>query len=225
VTGWGTPNVKNLMTAVDGRTAPVRTPALRPPPTIDIGRLTPCPAPQIRDASGDAPNAYPGGDGSNIDDLDIQSASFKTSPNGKALDVTLKVKDLATQPLPPNMVSAELEVSWTAKDNAGHPVLYQAQATQDGVGPASQFNFSVQGSDGSGGAVDGTAKTGPNGTLSWTIPLSEIGKPPQGKMLYETSADTRGLIAVLGTGLQYVGAADRAPDKGFGAVWRIGAHC
>jgi hypothetical protein len=206
----------------------VHTPPENPPPAIDTGRPTPCPAPQISDASGDAPNNYPAGDGSNIDDLDVQSASFDTATAGAdpALGVTLQVKNLSTDPLPPNMLSAQWEVSWTQTDpSTGDQVNYQAQATRDAAGPATQWSFTVQGSDGSSAAVDGTATTGPNGTLKWVIPLSDIGDPANGTTLYETFADTRGTFYVMGTGLQYTAAADRGPDKDFGAVWKIGGSC
>ena len=44
VTGWGTPDVKNLMVALDGGTAPVRPAALNAAPTVDVGSPIPCPS-------------------------------------------------------------------------------------------------------------------------------------------------------------------------------------
>ena len=38
-------------------------------------------------------------------------------------------------------------------------------------------------------------------------------------------AEVHGSFTVLGTGLFYTAAADRAPDLGFGAPWVIGRTC
>ena len=46
-----------------------------------------------RDPSGDPPNNYPGGDGSNMGNLDIVNASF-ASPNTSTFQVTLAIKNL-----------------------------------------------------------------------------------------------------------------------------------
>ena len=79
--------------------------------------------------------------------------------------------------------------------------------------------------NGSSSGLDGTATPGPDGTLRWIVPLADIGNPASGTLLDKTFADTRGTFTVFGGGLIYTAAADRAPDKGFGAVWSVGGSC
>ena len=232
-TGWGTPNVTNLMLDVDGKTAPAHltTPNPVPPPPVDTGNNggTTCPGPQIVDPAGDAPNSYPGGDGSNLDNLDILNARF-ASPNATTLQVTLAIKNLEAPPPPANVVSAYWSVYWTYNN-----VEYYAQATSNGSGAAAVWTFS----DGtfSGGkfnpvntAITGTANPGAYGggtagTLVIEVPLADVGNPPTGASLMGTLADTHGSLTVGGTGLYYTAAADRAPNQGHGAPWTLGIVC
>src|SRR5205814_1913642 len=94
-----------------------------------------CPGPQVIDVVGDAPNDYPGGDGSNIDTLDIVSASFATV-DAATLRVTLTLKDLEVPPPPANFVSAYWTVYWTYNGT-----LYYAQATSDGAAGVGLFRY------------------------------------------------------------------------------------
>ncbi len=229
LTGWGSPDVAKIARVLDGGTAPADTSGTpNPPPAVDEGRPDPCPAPQMADRTGDAPNGYPGGDGSNVDQLDIEGVAFGTEQDGSgapALGITMKLANLSNDPVAAAMTSPAWDVHWTAEDDSGNEVTYDAQAVRDLAGPAAQYSFSVSGSDGTSSAVDGTATTGADGSLHWTIPLADLGSPPDGARLYGTFADTRGLVAILGSGLQYTAAADRAPDSGFGANWLIGGSC
>jgi subtilase family serine protease len=219
--GWGTPDVKNLMLDLDGTTTPSHPTTPNPVPTITLVITgTTCPGPQILDAVGDAPNDYPGGDGSNMDNLDIVNASF-ASPNATTLKVTLTIKNLEPPPPPANLPSALWRVIWTYNGTQ-----YVAEASSNGAVAAGVFEFSVfvNGSS-TATAVPGTANLGPNGTLVWNIPLSAIGNPPAGASLTLPFAETHGSIMVLGTGLFYTAAADRGPDLGFGAPWVVGRTC
>jgi len=63
----------------------------------------------------------------------------------------------------------------------------------------------------------GSYNTGPNGTITWTVPLADIGNPPAGASLTGTFAEDHGAIEVAGNGLFYTAPADRAPDGGSGA--------
>jgi len=66
---------------------------------------TTCPGPQMVDAINDAPNDYPAGDGSNMDNLDFVNASF-SSPNASTLRVTMTIKSLSAPPPPVNLGGA-----------------------------------------------------------------------------------------------------------------------
>src|SRR5438128_1952899 len=97
-----------------------------PPPPAPLPQGSTCPGPQVVDFVGDAPNNYPGGDGSNIDNLDVVNAFFGT-PNSTTIQVTLTIKNLAPPPPPANLVSAFWTVYWTYKGTT-----YYAQATTNG---------------------------------------------------------------------------------------------
>src|SRR6266550_1997504 len=69
-----------------------------PPPPVTPPQGTTCPGPQILDFVGDAPNSYPGGQGQNMDNLDIENAFFTSSPGSATIDATLTIKDLQAPP-------------------------------------------------------------------------------------------------------------------------------
>src|SRR5207248_10810099 len=70
----------------------------------------------VVDYVGDAPNNYPGGDGSNIDNLDVVNAFFGT-PSSSDLQVTMTIKDLMAPPPPVNLVSAFWTVYWRSEEH------------------------------------------------------------------------------------------------------------
>ncbi|TMC47893.1 MAG: hypothetical protein E6J14_14235 [Chloroflexi bacterium] len=230
--GWGTPDVTNLMRDVDGRIAPTHptTPNPVPPPPSSGGTNggTTCPGPQVVDPVGDAPNNYPGGDGSNIDNLDIVNARF-ASPDAKTLRVTLAIKDLSAPPPPANFVSAYWTVYWTFNGTE-----YFAQATSNGAGPGAIWFFSdgtfSGGTFNSTNAINGSVNPGAYtggqaGTLVMDVPLADVGNPGASATLTGTFADTHGSFTVAGGGLSYTAAADRGPNLGYGAPWTVGRVC
>jgi uncharacterized repeat protein (TIGR01451 family) len=210
-----------------------------PPPTPPKG--TTCPGPQVVDFLGDAPNNLPGGDGQNMDNLDIKNAFFGT-PDSSQLQVTMTVKDLEPPGGLPtsseaNIISAYWTVYW---DYNG--TTYFAQATVNGTNApgnptpaAGVYVFSVGTYTTSGGwsanddsltgNVTGTATTGPNGTFVITFPRSDVSNPANGAKLTNTWADTHGSLTVLGTGLYYTAPSDRAPDSNYGADYFVGQTC
>jgi len=231
--GWGTPDVTHLMLDVDGKTAPTHltTPNPVPPPPVSTGTNggTTCPGPQVVDPVGDAPNSYPGGDGANMDNLDVVNVNFATgSPT--TLRVTLAVHNLSAPPPPANFPSAYWTVYWTYKGT-----VYYAQATSNGAGPTATWSFSDGTFSGGkfnpvNGAVAGSANTGPYaggvpGTLVMNVPLTDVGNPPAGASLTNTVADTHGSFTVMGAGLYFTAAADRGPNQGYGGPWTVGGVC
>jgi len=217
------------MLDVDGTTTPTHltTPNPVPPPPPDTGNNggTTCPGPQIIDPAGDAPNSYPGGDGSNMNNLDILNARF-ASPNTTTLQITLAIKDLEAPPPPDNMVSAYWSVYWTYKG-----IEYYAQATSNGsaIWAFNDGTFSG-GKFNPGNTITGTANTGvyaggTAGTLVFSVPLADVGGPAAGASLTGTMADTHGSFTVNGAGLYFTAEADRAPNQGHGAPWTVGTVC
>src|SRR2546430_4140250 len=189
-------------------------PAPVPPPP----QGTTCPGPQVVDYVGDAPNNYPGGDGSNIDNLDVVNAFFGT-PSSSDLQVTLTIKNLAAPPPPANLVSAFWTVYWSFGGTT-----YYAQATSNG--PVITYtDGTYDGSFNTTNPITGSFNPGANGTIVFTVPRADIGNPANGATLSGPFADTHGSFTVMGTGVYYTSAADRAPDSSFGANYVVGQVC
>lgn len=194
-----------------------------PPPPLPPGST--CPGPQVADFTGDAPNNYPTGDGSNMDNLDIASASFGT-PDAADVQVKLTLKDLEPSPPPANMAGALYTVYW---DYNG--TTYFAQAAENGVGPTGQALYSY--SDGTwngswnyvGTSLTGTATNGPNGSIVITVPRADVGNPANGATLTNPWSDVHGAVGAQGNGLFYTAAADRAPDAQYGSDYVVGQTC
>ena len=226
--GWGVPNITNLMLDADGKTAPTHltTPNPAPPQPTFPGTNggTTCPGPQVVDPVGDAGNNVPGGDGKNVDSLDVVNASF-ASPNATTLQVTLAVHNLSAPPPPANFASGIWAVYWTYNGTE-----YFAKAESTGSGPAATWAFTDGIYSGnrftSAKTITGTANPGlysggTAGTLVMNVPLADVGNPPAGASLTNTFADTRAsLIAVYWTA-----PVDRGPNRGFGAPWTVGQVC
>lgn len=190
-------------------------PAAVPPPP----QGTTCPGPQVLDFVGDAPNNYPGGDGNNIDNLDVVNAFFGT-PSSSSLQVTLTIKNLAPPPPPANLVSAFWTVYWTYNGTT-----YFAQATTNGPLVAYNDGTFANGNFNPTNAISGSFNAGANGTIVFTVPRADVGNPPDGATLSQPFADTHGSFTVLGGGLYYTSAADRGPDSGYGANYVVGQVC
>ncbi len=226
-TGWGVPNVTNLMLDADGKTAPTHltVPNPSPPQPTFPGTNggTTCPGPQVVDPTGDAGNYVPGGDGKNVDSMDIVNASF-ASPNATSLQVTIAVNNLQAPPPPANFAAGIWAVFWTYNG-----IEYFARAQSKGTGPATAWQFT----DGTyttgfntvssitGTATPGAYTGGQAGTIVMNVPLADVGSPPAGTSLTNTFANTHAsLVAVYWTA-----PVDRAPNHGYGAPWAVGAHC
>src|SRR6266568_269279 len=190
-------------------------PAAVPPPP----QGSTCPGPQVLDFVGDAPNNYPGGDGNNIDNLDVVNAFFGT-PSSSSLQVTLTIKNLAPPPPPANLVSAFWTVYWTYNGTT-----YFVQATTNGPLVAYNDGTFANGNFNPTNAISGSFNAGANGTVVFTVPRADVGNPPDGATLSQPFADTHGSFTVLGGGLYYTSAADRGPDSGYGANYGIGQVC
>src|SRR5256885_127428 len=189
-------------------------PAAVPPPP----QGSTCPGPQVVDYVGDAPNNYPGGDGSNIDNLDVVNAFFGT-PSSSDLQVTLTIKNLTAPPPPANLVSAFWTVYWSFGGTT-----YYAQATSNG--PVITYtDGTYDGSFNTTNPITGSFNPGANGTIVFTVPRADVGNPANGATLSGPFADTHGSFTVMGTGVYYTSAADRAPDSSFGANYVVGQVC
>jgi len=101
-----------------------------PPAPAPLPQGSTCPGPQIVDLVGDAPNNYPGGDGSNINNLDVVNAFFGT-PSSTTIQVTLTINNLAPPPPPANLISAYWTVYWTFNGTTYYCLLYTSPSPRD----------------------------------------------------------------------------------------------
>jgi hypothetical protein len=200
-----------------------------PPPTPPQGNV--CPGPQIRDFVGDAPNNYPGGMGQNLDNLDIVSSTFKSTPQtaaGTNIDITLKLKDLEAPPTTqnPNIVSAIWIVYFQYGTVATNNTWYYVRATLNGFGGTAVPTYDWGTWNGSftpgTGAITGEFHPGPLGTFVFHLPRTYIQSPPDGAHLTNTWANTHASITALGNGVYFTAAADRAPNSSYGSDHIVG---
>jgi uncharacterized repeat protein (TIGR01451 family) len=207
-----------------------------PPPPAPAPRGTTCPGPQLLDFVGDAPNNYPGGQGQNMDNLDLANAFFSSSAGGGNVDVTLTIKDLQAPPTPenPNVLSGLWTLYWQQAGTANAPgtnTWWFAQATTTGQGGRAAVSFSdgtfdVNADSYTGRhAATGEFHPGPNGTFLIHVPRADVGNPADGATLTNPFADTAGAFLVAGTGLRFIARADRAPDSQFGADYGVAQTC
>ncbi len=207
-----------------------------PPPPLPVPQGTTCPGPQILDFVGDAPNNYPGGQGQNMDNLDIENASFSSIAGGANVDITLTIKDLQAPPTAenPNVTSALWTVYWQQAGTANAPGgsrWWFAQATTTGQGGNAAVTFSdgtfdVSADSYSGRhAATGEFHPGSHGTFVIHVPRADVGSPADGATLTNPFADTAGAFLVAGTGLRFIARADRAPDSQFGANYVVAQTC
>src|SRR2546426_4877808 len=193
-----------------------------PPPPVTPPQGTTCPGPQILDFVNDAPNNYPGGSGQNMDNLDIENASFASTPGSANIDATLTVKDLQAPPTAdnPNVLSGLWTVYWQQVGTANAPggsTWWFAQATTSGTGRRAVAQFSDGTFDVSADAysgrhtITGVFTPGPSGTFVMHVPRGDVGNPADRATLTDPFADTAGAGPCARPG---GAAAPRAPPGG-----------
>ena len=177
---------------------------------------TSCPGPQVIDPVGDAPSTIlvnPGG--GNIDTFDIKGVKFRT-PDAGHIEITMQVANLSAVPAT-GTLSSLWDVFWTYNNTVYYVAAYSngpALQTYDTGTYTDNFN--------STGTPAGVFTEGANGTIKWTVARADIGNPPNGATFTSPYADDHGGFSVLGSGLRYVAAIDRAPDVRGGTRWIVG---
>lgn len=185
-TGWGVPDVTNLVKDLDGKLTP--TDDIPPPPlpatpaskvVLPCGVLWANPAHTASDLVG---NSDP--------QLTLDQGSMGTSADGSTLQVKLTMQDLS-ETVPAGAVTASWYGTWTYKGTE-----YFANAVLSAL-PGAQPSFSDGYHDAQGyhsaHTDTGSFGSGPNGVVEIDVPLADVGSPP-------AKADLIGPAAVTYTG-------------------------
>lgn len=171
------------------------------------------------DPKGDAGNEAPGGDGENVENLDIVSGGIAHETETH-FTTQIKVKNL-TMDHPPNAnASINWYFHWTYDG-----VNYFSRARVDTVpGNTAVYSFGTYEPPRyvTLDATTGSFNPGENGTVQVDVPLAAVGAPPSGEaVLTDTFA-----VSSIGQGVpgasQVVSQVDRAPDEGFGVGYPLG---
>jgi hypothetical protein len=173
--------------------------------------------------SGDAPNNANGGDGSNVDNLDVIGGGI-ASDDSQTMTVEVDVKNL-TNDIPSNATSVNWYFQWTGSDGTN----YWGRAVID-LRDTSTPLYSVGTFDATTGRYTSTAsttgsfQTGTAGAVRVNVPLSLVGAPAAGSQLTQTYG-----ITFIGQGAPGVVSSlsqiDRGPkdDTAYGQPYTVGS--
>ena len=183
VSGWGVPDVTNLMKTIDGATTPVN-PIV--PPTPSPPSTGSCNALWIGQ-SHTATDTF----GNSDEQLTLLEGDMATSADGKTLIVKLTVQNL-TDSVPAGATGADWYMTWTY---GGTEYFAQAQigpvptvppafddGTVDKVGTSSQYKTA--------NTDTGKFTTGHDGVVEIDVPLANVGGPPAGATLSQPAGIT-----------------------------------
>ena len=182
VSGWGVPDVTNLMQTLDGTTTPTNNVVPPPPATTP----NPCNA-LWQNKAHTATDTF----GNSDPQLTLLQGDIAPSADGKSLVVKLSVEDLSAT-VPPGATGADWYATWTYK---GTEYFAQAQlGLIPGAGPAySDGTVQVVGSSHQFQAAHtdtGSFVTGKDGVVKVVVPLANIGSPPSGAVLSGPAGET-----------------------------------
>ena len=172
--------------------------------------------------SGDTPNEATGGEGENMDNLDIVSAGVVLD-DGKNLRVGMALKDLSWT-FPANATSLNWYFQWTYAD-----VSYYARASVSPATPTAPtyqygtYDPTTSAYSRTGDAMGGSFMMGKNGQVEIEIPYEGVGASA-GQTLTQVFAKTYVGQGVPGGPTTLVDA-DRGPkaEENFGANYKLGS--
>ena len=206
-TGWGTPDVANLMKDLTGRLTPTHNVA---PPVAAV------PTPQVSgcgtlfsDVSGDD-NYLLSSQGANPQ-LDILNGQMCLSPDGQTLRTILTINNLNTT-IPTGGGENDFNFVWNfngveyftqlAVEQTGTVLAYDGQAVHASL----ETRFQQLHVD------TGTITPGPNGTVEVDVPIANVGSPSSGSVLTGPSAASYVREGVLAGSLEPADSAGPTAD-------------
>jgi subtilase family serine protease len=193
-TGWGAPDVANLMKDLTGRLTPVHN--LAPPvPAQAAPQVTGC-GTVLTDPAGDDDYSLneegvqvAGGTQGANPQLDILNGQMCLTPDGQTLRTIITVSNLTTT-IPQGGVANDYNFVWQFN---GTEYFTQLEVEQNGtvlafdgqaIHASLETRFQQLHQD------TGTITPGPNGTVEVDVPLANIGSPPSGSVLSTPSAES-----------------------------------
>ncbi len=215
VSGWGVPDVKNLLQDIDGRLTPTHPVA---PPPVSTGvppRLNPC-GPVWTSAAGN--DSYLAQQGQNPQ-LDLIRGDLSLSTDGLHLVTTLTVTNLS-KTVPTGSGANEYYFLWSYKGTQ-----YFSRVEVDPVGNVTYGDGHVAGNTfttrATGPADTGSFVPGPNGKLVVNVPLDQVGGPAAGAILTSPNGQVRELVGTTATGGLIVPADQGGPQYDY----QVGQTC
>ncbi len=156
---------------------------------------------------GDAPNDARGGDGANVDNLDIVGAGVNAD-DGTTLKVAVGVKELSND-LPSNATSINWYFQWTYEDVSYFGRAVINATTPDNVVYSYGTYDPTTSRYTSTATTEGAFNTGANGTVEVHVPYEGVGTPSAGAKLDNVFA-----ITFIGQGVPGVVSSLSEVDRG-----------
>lgn len=207
-TGWGSPDLKNLIADAtgDGATAAAgagtQAPTDPAPIFAQAGAGAPACSYLFYDSSADAPDPVTG---SQEDQLDIVEGDFGLTPDKSALRAVLTIRDLSKD-IPTGATYLDYQIYWNyTAPGASSPTTYAADVQVDSSGAVTYADGTMTVTQGNyqfnanaNGHATGTFGAGKNGKIEVDVPLADVGNPKLGDVLQSAGAYSADGAAVFG---------------------------
>lgn len=218
-----------MYSAFDSDAGPDITPLLPPPPPPTA---TSCDGQVVTDPAGDADHPLLHSNGGTGDQVDITGLSFALSPDKTSLTTTMTIKDFTPQPIEGSLGTLYYATWTSARKNSDGTIATRAYATRVAVSATGAVTYAFgqydQANDafvGPATTVSGSFTTGPNGTLSVTVPLTLLGNPAipvTDTTTLPAVIEPYALAIITEQVVRFIQPADRAPNAGsVGASWAV----
>jgi hypothetical protein len=220
-TGWGSPNVSNLIADAtgDGKTDPasdVKPSGADPTPAVAQPPHGPACTYAFYDGSADAPDGFTG---QQDNQLDFVQGTLGLTPDRTKLRVVMNILDLSkTIPTGSNYLDYELFWNFTPAgasspttfgvdvqvDSSGNVTYQDGTETVTTTQGATNYQFNPSSSSG----ATGTFGSGPNGAIEVDVPLKDIGSPALGDVLAGPGGYTADGVNAQVTGVGFIADQD-----------------
>lgn len=203
-----------------------------PMPPQTATSSTSCDGAVASDPAGDADHPLLHANGGSLDQVDITGLAFSTNADKTALTTTITVKNFTPQPITGSLGTFYYATWTSARANSDGTIATRTYATRVSVGANGAVVYTFGQYDQANDAFVGTTTpatgsfvTGPNGTVSVTVPLSLLGNPTipvTDSTSLPAVIEPYALTIITENVVRFTQAADRAPNNGsVGASWAV----